>query len=449
MLKIYTPFFCPMKVTFMLRCILLTALTSSAVSLYADNRPLVERHRDSIAADNKIIYFGKGDEPPADSVRALYMKFYQDQFHHFQDPEAPYFLFMSKDSHMAMGMGGMVRMRGYLDWGGAIGQPAFAPALIPMEKDPARDKYLGTTPAGTALYFRLLGKNNKIGDFQLYIEMNFNGYQSRDCHLKKSYARINDWTIGLASSTFGDNTALPPVIDASGPNAKMAATPVLVRWMHSFKRKYTLALSVETPSDAIQTQEGITEKVNQWIPDFAAFGQIDWGASNHIRLAGILRALPYRNLITQRNHTTWGWGLQASTTLHPIPEITIYGAANCGHGYTSLGGDWLFGAYDLVPDPTEEGRLFAPFAFGGWGSIQYNFSSDFFVSATVSGARYAPRHNPAPGEYQSGLYMAYNAYYYLTPRISFGAEFNLGRRENFSGQTGWARRFGMLAAFSF
>lgn len=34
-------------------------------------------------------------------------------------------------------------------------------------------------------------------------------------------------------------------------------------------------------------------------------------------------------------------------------------------------------------------------------------------------------------------------------RLSFGAEFNFGRREDFSGQSQWARRFGLLANFSF
>lgn len=438
-----------MKITFMLRSTLFIALTSCTVCLHADNRALTDKHLDSLAANNRIIYFGTGSELTADSIRALYMRFYQDQFRHFQDPEAPYFLFMSKDSNLAMGMGGTVRMRSYFDWDGAIGQPPFAPALIPMEKNPTRDKHLGTTPAGTALYFRLWGRNNRIGDFQFYIEMNFNGYQNRGCHLKKSYARINDWTIGLASSTFGDNTALPPVIDAAGPNAKMAATPVLVRWMHSFRNKYTVALSAETPSDAIQTQENVTEKVDQWIPDFAAFGQINWGPSNHLRLSGIIRALPYRNLIRQRNRTVWGWGLQVSSAFHPLPQITVYGAANCGHGYGSLGGDWAHGAYDLVPDPSEKGRMFTPFIFGGWGCLQYNFTSDFFVSATVGSAWYDPSRNPGPDEYRSGLYMAYNAYYYLTPRISFGAEFNFGRRKDFSGQSSNARRFGLLANFSF
>lgn len=45
--------------------------------------------------------------------------------------------------------------------------------------------------------------------------------------------------------------------------------------------------------------------------------------------------------------------------------------------------------------------------------------------------------------------MAFNYYWYLTPRISCGAEFNLGRRGNMDGQHQWARRAELMAQFSF
>lgn len=87
---------------------------------------------DSTLKDHKIIYFGKGEDQPQDSSTVLIKKFYEDQFRHFQDPLAPYFLFMSRDNNLAMGVGGVVRMRAYLDWDGSIDSPAFAPYLIPM-----------------------------------------------------------------------------------------------------------------------------------------------------------------------------------------------------------------------------------------------------------------------------------------------------------------------------
>lgn len=422
-----------------------TALCSTA----SPRKNLEDVRMDSTVRNHKIIFFGKGDEPSQDSTTMLIQKFYEDQFRHFQDPLAPYFLFMSKDSQLAMGVGGCVRMRGYFDWGGAIPSSGFAPYLIPMHKDPLNKRAFGTTPAGTALFFRVLGVNKHLGDYQLYIECNFNGYSARDFHLKKAYAIINDWTIGYASSTFSDPAAEAPIVDASGPNSKMSATAVLVRWMHNLPKGFTVAASVETPSDQIEVIPDQTAKVTQYIPDVAAFLQYAWGSSNHVRLAGICRTLPYRNLITSQNHTKPGYGLQLSSTFHPFHAMTLYGCINGGHGYASLGGDWLMGSYDLVANPNKPGELYSPFCYGGYGAVQYNFTPMLFASATFGGTRYAPKYPVGGDQYKQGLYMAANVFWYLTPRISCALEFDLGRRLNFDGQSAWARRLGAFVSFSF
>ena len=214
--------------------------------------PVEERH-DALVNDHKIVFFGGGQDPETDSIRNLIENFYYDQFRSFQDPEAPYFLFMSRDSQLAMGIGGLVRMRGYFDWGGTTGTPGFSPYFIPVKRDELNRQRFGTSPAGTALFFRVIGRNRRLGNYQLYIEANFNGYQTRDFHLKKAYAVVNDWTIGYASSTFGDGAAVPPTIDASGPTMKMDGTNVLVRYMHHFKKSgMYVAASVETPDMTVQ-----------------------------------------------------------------------------------------------------------------------------------------------------------------------------------------------------
>lgn len=423
---------------------------SASIAGHAETRNLTDIHTDSLIKSEKIIYFGKGDEPSQDTSVNLIRKFYEDQFRHFQDPAAPYFLFMSKDNTLAMGMGGCVRMRGYYDWGGSIPSPGFAPYLIPMTDNPLREKYFGTTPAGTSLFFRVIGVNKKLGDYQLYIEANFNGYQARDFHLKKAYGVINDWTIGYANSTFSDPSALPPAVDASGPNAKMSATNVLVRWMHTFNKKHwTIAASVETPSDKVQQIAEETAKVEQYVPDVAVFGQYAWGESNHLRLAAIYRSLSYRDLISEQNHYKPGWGVQLSGVWHPAYPITLYGAVNSGYGYGSLGGDWLMGDYDLVADPAQKGKLYAPFCIGGYFAAQYNFTHNIFASATFGATRYNPYKGAEPTEYKEGMYIAANVFWYLTPRISCAAEFNLGRRLNHDGESRWARRVGALVQFSF
>lgn len=404
---------------------------------------------DSALTNHKLIYFGKGEEPPQDSVTNLIRHFYENQFRHISDPLAPYFLFLSKDSKLAMGMGGCVRMRGYLDWGGSIPSPGFAPYLIPMQKGPMRERYLGTTPAGTCLFFRVIGTNKKLGNYQIYIEANFNGYEARDFRLKKAYATINDWTIGYANSTFSDPQALPPVIDASGPNAKMSATSVLVRWMHDLPKGFTIAASLETPDQSIETVENVTAKASQYIPDVAVFAQWKFNTSDHIRLAAIYRSFSYRDLLSSRNRYAGGWGLQFSSIWSPVAPLTLYGTFNGGAGYASLGGDWLMGDYDLVADRDRPGRLYSPYTIGGFACVQYNFTPQVFVSGTFGGTRYLPRYAMQPDEYKEGLYMAANVYWYLTPRISCGAEIDLGRRKNADGNARWARRLNLMAQFSF
>jgi len=430
---------------------LATALVLS-VAAAANARTMTGIAMDSTISDHRIIYFGKGEDQSTDSAAILIQKFYEDQFRHFQDPLAPYFLFMSRDNNLAMGIGGVVRMRGYLDWGGSIDSPAFAPYLIPMQKDPGRSRYLGTSPAGTALFFRVLGMNKKLGRYQLYIEANFNGYEARDFRLKKAYGQINDFTIGYTNSTFSDPGALPPAVDAAGPNAKMTATAVLVRWLHEFhNRRWAVAASVESPTNQIDTQKDITARVSQYIPDIAAFGQFAWGEgeSSYIRLAGIVRNHPYRDLIEQKNHNVTGWGLQLSGKWHPEDHFTFYGAFNGGKGYASLGGDWLMGKYDLVGRPSEPGRMYAPGAGGGNAAVQYNLNPSMLFSATWGATRYLPEHDCPCDEYKTGMYIAVNYFWYLTPRICCAAELDLGRRGNMDGRSAWARRAQILAQFSF
>ncbi len=409
-----------------------------------------EAMRDSLVNDHKVILFGDGDNPSDDSIRSAIENFYYDQFRSIQDPAAPYFLFMSRDSELAMGIGGMVRMRGYFDWAGSMNQAGFSPYFIPVEKDPLTRERFGTTPAGTSLFFRVIGRNKQLGDYQLYIEANFNGYRGRDFHLKKAYAILNDWTIGYAASTFGDRAAVPYTVDASGPTMKMDGTNVLVRYMHTFKNSgIVVAASVETPSMSIQEDGTNTAARSQYIPDLAAFVQYEWSRDEHVRLAGIMRFLPYRDLVTGRNHQPVGYGVQLSAVFRIVPQLKFYGTVNGGRSYSNFSGDFMLGKYDLVEDRLTPGRLRTVPGFGYLVGLQYNFTHNLFVSTTWGQGRYLPTQAALPTDYKYGLYSATNIFWNVTPRIMFGAEIDFGKRQNFNGEHGWARRIGALAQFSF
>lgn len=425
-------------------------LLSGAVCSSVSAQSLADAQRDSVMSSHKIISFGS--EPPAgaDSVRRLVEMFYYDQFRSFSDPEAPYFLFMSRDATLAMGVGGCVRMRGYYDWHGAQPSPAFNPYLIPMHPDPAAMRHFGTTPAGTSLFFRVLGRNKRLGHYQLYIQADFSGYNSRDFKLKKAYAIVNDWTVGYAASTFSDPAAQPPMVDSNGASNKITPTDVLVRYSPRVGKHWLMAVSVETPSTSVNADGVQTKAVQNWVPDVAAFIQYDRGGSSHVRIAGVVRSLSYRDIAEATNRHKAGWAVAVSGVAHPLPQLTTYLTANYGKGYASLGGDLSTGAYDLLGVPGEAGRLYAPASAGWCVGVQWNFRPELFVSVSASSTRlYVREPSGVPDEYKRGVMAVANCFWNLTPRMQIAGEFCYGRRFDFSGAHRSAYRVGAMAQFSF
>lgn len=442
------------------KCSLLALAVLCSLPVYATGRKsLVAAHNDSVIATTRIIHLD-GDSPrvsrldsPAltprqDSLRNMVAAFYYDQFRHLQDPETPNFLFLSKNANLMMGIGGVVRMRGWYEWGGVIPSNGFMPYLIPIPQNPASTRRLGTTAAGTALFFQMSGKS-RIGTYRLYIEANFNGYMGRGFMLKKAYATLGDFTVGYANSTFSDPAAMAPTIDAQGATNKLSKTDVLVRYMPTFHRHWTMAVSLENPASQIDVSDGHTATTSEWLPDFSAFIQYQWGDGEHVRLSGILRNLGYRDLVEERNHNVTGWALQLSSMAHPLPPVTTYLTFNYGHGYGGLTNDLLAGSYDLVPDPAQEGRLYAPRSFGYCIGVQYNFTHALFASASFSQTRYLPQHPVPPQEYRYGWCADLNVFWNILPRLQVAAEFNLGRRMNQDGTNRYARRIGAMCQFSF
>lgn len=440
----------------MKRLLLLVIIVTGAAMCVGQQNSMTYEQALQQVKNSKIIYIdGKPDSlnriAIEDSLAREMLNFYYGQFRHYDDPAAPYFQFMSRDANLTMGIGGVVRMRGWFGFSDAITIPAFSPYLIPMGSDPTARRDFGTTPAGTSLFFSVLGSNRILGKYQLYIEANFNGYKARDFHLKKAYAQFRDLTVGLAPSTFSDPTAQAPMVDANGAANKIAPSNVLVRYMPVINKHWVLAVSVEDPdSPATYAVDTATcSKVRKWLPDVAAFVQYQWGMGEHVRLAGLYRAMTYRDRLAESNHTLSGWGLMVSGVVKPHPQLTGYFTGVYGHGYTSVMNDMMQGNYDVVAEPGRPGRMYSPAAYGWNLGVQWNFRPNLFVSAQMGQVRYLPRHAVAPDEYRFGQLAAVNLYWNPTPRSQVALEYDWGRRRNQSGATGHSNRIGAMVQFSF
>lgn len=411
----------------------------------------IQTRVDSLKQSHKVITFGSGQRASDDSIQQVINMFYEDQFRNAQDPDAPYFMFMSKDASMAMGIGGSLRVRGWYDWGGYAANDGFVTSEIPMNPDPASMRALKGNVAGSRLYFKVLGNHSKIGRYQVYLEAKFNGGPSgRAFKLSKAYATIGDWTVGYANSTFEDPAAQPFTVDMQGPNSEVCDTDVLVRWMHKFGKNFVLATSLEMPNADDANPTDLYKGADGYIPNIGAFYQYQWGSGEHIRLSGIMRFLSYRDLPTDKARTELGWGLKLSSVFTPGQgPLTVYLNGMYGKGIASITNDLGGLNLDLLGNIHEPGHMYAPAVFGYYAGLQYNFSPSVFASASFSELRFLPSQAVAPSTYRYGLYGDVNLCWYVTPRVLVGAEFDLGCLKEFSMQKEWAHRVGIIAQLSF
>ena len=431
----------------------LTAIGAQA-QIQPKDSTIPENVRQIAAVRNTRIFFD-GDAsrglPSQDSVYERINKFYLDQFRHSQDPKVPYFIFMSKDAKVAMGMGGVIRMRSWFDWKGYIPSNGFSIFNIQIPTDPAYKRRLGFTPGGTSLFYTILGHNRLLGEYMGYIQGDFAGYNNVGFRLKKAYFTVRDWTVGYAPSTFSDPAAEPPVLDGSGPSAEMSKKNVLVRYLHTTKKGLVFGGSFEFSKSQADTGDNThTESCPGYLPDLAALIQYQWNSGkSHVRMSGLLRGIPYRDMVAMKNHTILGWGLQLSTVAKIIRPLTMYGIVSYGQGHASYSGDLSIGNYDLVARPGHPGELYAPAMVGiTWGATYY-LRSNLYATVALGELRYLPKYTPDDNEYKYGLYGAVNCQWEITPRITCGLEYLAGKRMNFNSAHGNANRINAMVQLSF
>lgn len=397
-----------------------------------------EVRRDKVVRGTKIFMQPGGEH--TDSATSLLVNFYLDQFRNSRDPELPYFMFMSKDAQYTMGVGGVIRLRGWYDWHNIMPGTPFSPYNITIPGNPARTRHFDLGPQGTTVYLTFLGHNEHINRIMGYVEGKFNG-DGFAFELYKAYITLNDWTAGLAVTTFSDPAASPTLIDGARSNGEATRRNVLVRWLHDINRHWTVAASMEVPKHQINADDKEVEKCPVYVPDFAGFAQYQWdGGRSHIRLSGLLRVMGYRDLLRGRNHSVTGWGVGLTGVWTAIPTWKIFGEFNTGHGIASYLSDLVNDNTDLLMRPDEPGRMYAPMSLGYVLGTQYYFTPKLYGTLSAAEVRYLTKAGSPGSTYKLGTMAAANLCYDFTERIGAGIEYLWGYRKNVDGMHGHANR---------
>lgn len=411
-----------------------------------------EAARTDLIHGSKVIFVNgdEGNRADRDSVERMLERFYVDQFRNSQDPEAPYFTFMSKDANYAMGIGGIAAIDAWFNWNGYIPYDGYNVSNIEIPKSPERMKSIGATAAYSKIYLNIMGKNTPIGSFRVYLEAGFTDSRYSKFRIKRAWMQIRDFTVGLAKSTFSDPAAQPETLDPAGPNGKIDRANILVRYLHTWKNKWSVGGSVEFPGSYYKVEDKLTAKVSDYVPDFAALGQFQWNRGlSHVRIGGIVRAIPYRDLIAGQNHTVLGWGAELSSIVRAGRILTFYYLSSVGKGIASYTADLGSEDCDLLPDLSTPGRMYAPLTLATTVGIKVQILPKLSSTISLSGLHNYAKGNIDDATYKYGEYICGNLIYTFSPRLMTGLEYLAAKRMNFNGQHANANRLSAKFVFSF
>ncbi len=406
-----------------------------------------------LPSSHKLVLFGDSRQSASSATTdSLINIFYEDQFRHAQDPRAPYFLLMSRDAKIAMGVGGKVQGNLSYDFDGTIDGSDFLPFNIPVPRDPANPTSFQAGLQQTSLVFTIFGRS-KFGNYIVNVQGKFSG-PSSTFKLSKAYITVGHVTLGKAKSTFVDPAALPSTVETAGPSGASDATAILLRYAHSFGKKYSFAASIEAPDNEYMTVDGVNQSTSDCAPNLAAF--IQYGSNDqHLRLSGKLKTMRYRDLIAGTNRHATGYGLSLTGVGKVLPPLTFYGGINYGRGIGSALINLSTGSNDLLSYAStatgDYGRMYAPQSLGWYAALQYNFSPSVYSTVVFSQDRLYTKDNTAyvGDNYRRGMYAVANVFWDVTSRLQLGAEFDWGRRVDINGLASNAHRFSFMGAFSF
>jgi hypothetical protein len=279
--------------------------------------------------------------------------------------------------------------------------------------------------------------------------------------LRFAFADFGYFRVGQQNTVFMDGNAFPNTVDFAGPRGLVNQRRPGARVTIPLADKLYWALGVEQPFSDITTN-GLGVPV-QDVPDFATHlrYESDFG---HVQLSTLLRSIGYQPTDGQTTRQA-GWGLSASTVFHPWAMLICSNPVRKDNPtglersrillQYSFG--WGIGRYiqdtaglglDGEVDPVT-GSFDTVYAAGWSASYEHWFTERWLSNLTYS-EDFTGHNGAQPGNtYAGAKYLAASLWFIPITRMSIGAEYVWGQRENLDGQRGRANRMNALFQYNF
>lgn len=427
---------------------ILTLAALCATGVYAQNHPAKMNESKEI----HTIGF-----TPADSL-AVYRAFVENAPKRFQIAGAPRFAIVGKNEKFYLGIGGSAKGIVGFDFPNPVSSEMYFTTSTITKAPAGSGGHLWINAQQSYLYFNAVafpGTENQLG-FYFNFDLCNSSYTPM---IQNAYLTYRGMLFGYNTSLFYDGNACGPGIDKEGPNSLTWALNTVLDYIHSFKNGLTLAVGAEIGTYSYTTN-AYTAQVSQRVPDFPLYVQYNFknNPNSYVRFSALFRGLQYRDLVNPaKNRTTGGWGIKASGTIPLGSLFQTYFQAGYGKGITGYFEDLNGMNLDLVPSTTENGKLDAVPAWGGYFGLQYNINNNWYASVCYSHLRnyaknYGTAHSPTVAwdtQYSYAQYMDLNLFYNINSMLTWGIEWDWGRRVNFDHNSVHDNRIQTMVQFTF
>lgn len=261
--------------------------------------------------------------------------------------------------------------------------------------------------------------------------------------LRHAYGELGQFGAGQTWSPFMDIDVFPNSLEYWGPNGMVFFRNLQFRWMPIRSDSLRLTFAVERPgasadggvyADRVELQ-GVKPKFD--MPDFSwqARAIRGWG---YLQLAGIFRKISWvdlnRSPTQDLSGDAFGWGLNLSSNLKFGKKDTGRFAVAYGDGIENYMNDAPLdiGVKNNFANPRTPIKGVSLPVLGVVSFLDHNWSDRFSTAIGYSMLNIENSDAQKPSDFHQGHYALGNLLYHPVPSATIGAEFQFGRRVNFS-----------------
>src|SRR5436190_5003315 len=261
-------------------------------------------------------------------------------------------------------------------------------------------------------------------------------------HLVNAYGQLGKIGAGQTASAFMDMDVFPVVMDYWGPLSRVFFLNIQLRFVAIEKENERLIVALERPGGTVDGGDYASSIELQNVKPVFRLPNItahyrrtwDWG---HIQIAGIAKSIKWKDLDTSLydlSGSAFGWGANLSTMINASNKIKLKMQGVYGKGIENY-------IADVTPDiglKSQQGNLTQPFqgtalpAFGFLTFVEIKWNKTLESSIGYSMLKIDNSDLQSAAAFKRGQYGLVNLRYQPLANLIMAAEYQYGRRDNFS-----------------